>query len=193
MTSPTQRRHEELVALLTEIRDRLPEPVDVTEEPPHEHVWKRRQNVTSKGYVMTAIEVCECGAARYAEPVGPAPADVDPDEARSYHDGYHDGVSVAESVARMTEERECKRLAGRADLWRERCQKAEADLAHLNRERDFQTARADDLGIRVQKAEARYAALRADVERVRRNRTTLTDVLMCIADVLDLDDERGQA
>ena len=36
--------------------------------------------------------------------------------------------------------------------------------------------------------QARHAALRADVERVRRNRTTLTDVLMCIADVLDLDD-----
>ena len=36
--------------------------------------------------------------------------------------------------------------------------------------------------------QARHAALRAGVERVRRNRTTLTDVLMCVADVLDLDD-----
>ena len=36
--------------------------------------------------------------------------------------------------------------------------------------------------------QARHAALRAGVERARRNRTTLTDVLMCIADVLDLDD-----
>ena len=60
-----------------------------------------------------------------------------------------------------------------ADM-RVRAEKAKADLADMTRQRD--------------EWQARHAALRAGVERVRRNRTTLTDVLMCVADVLDLDD-----
>ena len=40
----------------------------------HEHVWERRQNVTTKGSVMPAIEVCGCGAARHADaPVSRTP------------------------------------------------------------------------------------------------------------------------
>lgn len=70
---------EKIVALLTEILDRLPEPEDVTEE---------RVIRDDHGGIITRT-------------VDTAP-DVDPDEERSYHDGYHDGVSVAESVARLT-------------------------------------------------------------------------------------------
>lgn len=72
--------------------------------------------------------------------------------------------------------------------------------AKLRDEQDFDwdhpfDVDADDLLTEVDRLtrerdewQARHAALREDVERVRRNRTTLTDVLMCIADVLDHDD-----
>lgn len=81
----------------------------------------------------------------------------------------------------------------RARRMGKRAEKAEAEVLRL------QGLSLGDLRRKVQaEAErdewkARHLALRADVERVRRNRTTLTDVLMCIADVLDRDDERGQA
>lgn len=77
------------------------------------------------------------------------------------------------------------RAEAERDWWRDAARRhvaergeAEEELVELVDERD--------------EWKARYKALRADVERVRRNRTTLTDVLMCIADVLDRDDERGQ-
>lgn len=33
----------------------------------HEHVWQRRQNVTSSGYAMPPYDVCRCGAARHVD------------------------------------------------------------------------------------------------------------------------------
>lgn len=54
-------------------QDRLasPAPEAATERPEHEHSWRRRQNVTTNGYVMNAIEVCAatyCDAARQVDP-----------------------------------------------------------------------------------------------------------------------------
>lgn len=40
--------------------------MSATQATEHVHQWTRHQNVTSKGYVMPAYEVCECGAARTA-------------------------------------------------------------------------------------------------------------------------------
>lgn len=73
-------------------------------------------------------------------------------------------------------ERECKRLTDRADLWRERCQKAEADLADMTAERD--------------KWKARYKALRGDVHLLS-VRATTAPIRPKLRAILDRDDERG--
>src|SRR5699024_1294575 len=100
--------------------------------------------------------------------------------AREYIDNEPDDALVDSSQQVRAEKAEDER-----DWWRDAARRhvaergeAEEELVELVDERD--------------EWKARYKALRADVERVRRNRTTLTDVLMCIADVLDRDDERGQ-
>jgi len=101
--------------------------------------------------------------------------------AREYIDHEPDDALVDSSQQVRATRAEAER-----DWWRDAARRhvaergeAEEELVELVDERD--------------EWKARHAALRADVERVRRNRTTLTDVLMCIADVLDRDDERGQA
>lgn len=219
--------------LLAEIRDRLPEPegvrdepVDVTEEPPvgsqvtdrEGDVWERRE----EGWTLWWAERIGWLADLYGDldpwpdvrdlaplrpttdedrkrvglPVEPDPADVDPDEALARvlyetecevrwegagavaRDTYRDLARAArehifeEQAAARYEER-ITQVKSEYHDYTQRAEKAETDLARVTKERD--------------EWKSRHAALRAGVERVRRNRTTLTDVLMCIADVLDLD------
>lgn len=138
-----------------------PEP----ENPPHEHAWRWHQNVTSKGAVMAAIEVCECGSARTAEPDSGA----DPDEALSkelyealWGTKYPDDEPSIPwlRVARLARERiyaepdqewvthDIKEAEQRAVDAEKRTKRAEADVERLTRERD---EAQDALGILVKR------------------------------------------
>lgn len=69
-----RRSNGDAARFITAVLDHKPHAMNTRDET-HVHCWERRQNVTSKGYVMAPIEVCaepECGAARIVLDVQPA-------------------------------------------------------------------------------------------------------------------------
>ena len=205
MTSPTQRRHEELVALLTEIRDRLPEPegvnavedepVDVTEEPPGLTALLRR-----------ALGDDTVNATVTDAPVDTEDPDDDPDEelakvlhsrddsmpfhwkylpimrmddyrnmarAAREHIGHEAQMGNARLLADMRVRAEEAEAAMRAevkdhDATRARAEEAEADLGGMTLQLDKVHRQAVANAESAFHRRARHAALRADVEEMRR-------------------------
>ena len=197
MTSPTQRRHDELRDLLTEIRDRLPEPTPrldalMNEEP----AWTEPEDEARDHLHRLLAE--ESAAERRDEPVDTAP-DVDPDEAlaRVAHMAFWGGRVMPSpdseawlDVARAVREHiyaEWNRVDVDVDGAQQDAIQARSDVERLTRERDDLRARIDDLirerGQAIERAERAEAELRDEVAEHDKTRAT----------VLRLTRERGEA
>ena len=139
---------------------------------------------------------------RVGLPDEPAPADVDPDEARvCYSDECGEpcqskqerdrdeiarlGTQIGLLSYRLGDERKSRKKAEvERDEWRERYVELSERMDEAAQDFRITAAERDEW-------QARHAALRADVEDARRNPETLTRLLMRIADALDRDDEWG--
>lgn len=111
-----------------------------------------------------------------------------------------DALTEQPKGATATLERECKRLTDRANLWRERCQEAEADLARVTEERDEAVKRAEGYDKDRRAVADRYERLRADVDRyftrigpvTPGEQVSLTAVKGRLGSILARDTERGE-
>ena len=164
MTSPTQRRHDELVALLTEIRDAL-SPDYVIET----RTCRKSEpvNTESARDHLHRLLAEESAAERRDEPVDTAP-DVDPDEALAkvlwqylpdeddeWAETYADESNVTKHQMQVLAR------AAREHIETE----VREDVERLTRERDDLRARVDDLIRERGQVIERYRALRADIAR----------------------------
>ena len=178
---------------------------DITEEPPvgsqvtdrEGDVWERREG----GWALWWPERSEWLTDLYGSGLDPWPVVRVQAPLRFTTDEDRRRVGLPVEAATAIWERECKRLTDRANLWRERCQEAEADLARVTEERDEAVKRAEGYDKDRRAVADRYERLRKDVERYEggmgyvsaHTRVQLLAVKNRLRSILARDDERGQA